>query len=157
MQWNKFGLKNSFSGDKGFWHNTFCWITLWKSVLVDMKSEQKRGTLTSSMTSLEEKKLVLYLKGLLVIFVMKIWNLQHKEWKIVYNPLTHGLFEVRYLTACGLNCPQICGRICPWPWEMGYSKRNWWFLALVDLKVTKNAVIYSKLLNKIYSQDGFVT
>ncbi len=25
------------------------------------------------------------------------------------NPLTHGLFEVRYLTACGLNRPQICG------------------------------------------------
>jgi hypothetical protein len=22
-----------------------------------------------------------------------------------FNPLTHGLFEVRYLTACGLNCP----------------------------------------------------
>jgi hypothetical protein len=30
-----------------------------------------------------------------------------------FNPLTYGLFEVRYLTACGLNCPQICGRICP--------------------------------------------
>ncbi len=41
-----------------------------------------------------------------------------------FNPFTHGLFEVRYLTACGLNCPPICERICPRPWEMGYSKRN---------------------------------
>ncbi len=40
------------------------------------------------------------------------------------NPFTHGLFEVHYLTACGLNCPQICGRICPQPWEMSCSKRN---------------------------------
>ncbi len=42
-----------------------------------------------------------------------------------FNPLTHGLFEVRYLTACGLNCPQICGRICPQPWEIACLKRNW--------------------------------
>jgi hypothetical protein len=31
------------------------------------------------------------------------------------NPLTHGLFEVRYLTACGLNWPQISGQIFPLP------------------------------------------
>jgi hypothetical protein len=31
------------------------------------------------------------------------------------NPLTRSLFEVRYLTACGLNCPLICGQICPQP------------------------------------------
>jgi hypothetical protein len=33
----------------------------------------------------------------------------------IFNPLTHGLFEVHYLTACGLNRPQICGRISPQP------------------------------------------
>jgi hypothetical protein len=42
---------------------------------------------------------------------------KHKTWLTymeeipTFNPLTHGLFEVRYLTACGLNRPQICGRI----------------------------------------------
>ncbi len=28
---------------------------------------------------------------------------------------THSLFQVHYLTACGLDCPQICGQICPRP------------------------------------------
>jgi hypothetical protein len=39
------------------------------------------------------------------------------EWILLnlFNPLTHGLFEVRYLTACGMNRPQICGRISPQP------------------------------------------
>jgi hypothetical protein len=41
-----------------------------------------------------------------------------------FNPLTHGLFEVHYLRACGLNSPQIYGRICPQPWEMACLKRN---------------------------------
>ncbi len=40
------------------------------------------------------------------------------------NPFTHGLFKVHDLMACGLNCLQICGRICPRPWEMGYSEIN---------------------------------
>jgi hypothetical protein len=40
---------------------------------------------------------------------------QSDKVRICINPLTHGLFEVRYLTACGLNCPQICGQNCPQP------------------------------------------
>ncbi len=43
---------------------------------------------------------------------------------VAHNPLTHGLFEVRYLMACGLNCPQICGQIWPQTWEMACLKGN---------------------------------
>ncbi len=54
------------------------------------------------------------------------WNvsISYRFIHVFFNPLTHGLFEVRYLTACGLNCPQICGRICPQPWEIACLKRH---------------------------------
>jgi hypothetical protein len=34
---------------------------------------------------------------------------------IIFNPYTNGLSEVCCLTACRLDCPQICGQIYPQP------------------------------------------
>jgi hypothetical protein len=35
------------------------------------------------------------------------------------------------------------------------NTKNRLFPAVVDIKITENAVFYSKILNKIYSQDFF--
>jgi hypothetical protein len=63
------------------------------------------------------------------------------------------------------------GRECPgrgWWWkeskesntpprllECRKTAKNRRFSALIDLKIAKNATFYSKVLNKIYSQDVF--
>ncbi len=62
-----------------------------------------RNLLRERFISQMEKLLQDLVNHIIVVTGFSIKQLAH------LNPLTHGLFEVRYLTACGLNRPQICG------------------------------------------------
>jgi hypothetical protein len=61
------------------------------------------------------------------IFILKVLI------KLPNKAYTHSLSKVCNLTACGLDCPQICGHICLQPWEM--EAKCWEVRAKSDLAV----------------------